>query len=228
MIGVFDSGVGGLTALGSLRALMPSADICFYADRKNSPYGTKSEEELLKITKNAISRLRDEGADFILMACCTASTVYPLLSKDEREICLPIIKPTAERAVSLTENGKIGVIATERTVSSHAFKNEINSLLPTASVTEIATQSLVTLAEEGECGAYASEKAISKIEELISPFIKDEPDTLILGCTHFPIFKKIISDLLPNTAIVSCSDEGARALAQRCTEEGEGRLNFIF
>ena len=72
------------------------------------------------------------------------------------------------------------------------------------------------------------EDIIQVIEELISPFIKDEPDTLILGCTHFPIFKKIISDLLPNTAIVSCSDEGARALAQRCTDTGEGRLNFLF
>ena len=228
MIGVFDSGVGGLTALGSLRALMPSADICFYADRANSPYGTKSEEELLRITENAIDRLKNEGADIILMACCTASTVYSLLTKEDREVCLPIIKPTAERAVSLTKSGKIGVIATERTVSSHAFKTEIESRLSSASVVEIATQPLVTLAEEGECGAYASSEAIAKIENLISPFIKNAPDTLILGCTHFPIFKQIISDLLPNTAIVSCSDEGARALAQKCTEEGEGRLNFIF
>lgn len=228
MIGVFDSGIGGLTALGTLRTLMPNADICFFADRRHSPYGTKSEKELLEITKNAIIRLREYGADSILMACCTASTVYPLLSEEERKICTPIIKPTAHRAAEITKNRRIGVIATERTVKSHAFKYEIESETPKAEVTEISAQRLVSLAESGECGAFASGEAINEINRLIEPLEEINPDTLILGCTHFPIFKQIISDRFPDTAIVSCSAEGARALAASYTQGGNGRLEFIF
>jgi glutamate racemase len=228
MIGVFDSGVGGLTVLGAIRSALPSADICFLADRKNAPYGTKSEPELLAATKGAISKLQKRGAGKILMACCTASTVYRLLSPEERRICIPIINPTARRAAEITKCRRIGVIATERTVKSHAFKNELREILPDAEVTEIPAQCLVSLAEECDSAAYASTKAINEIEKILSPIKEICPDTLILGCTHFPIFKQIISDRLPDTAIVSCSQEGARALSSVSEDEGCGRLEFIF
>ena len=228
MIGVFDSGVGGLTALGTLRALLPTSDITFLADRGNSPYGTKSEEELIPIVKEAIRRLRCRGADSVLIACCTASTVFNRLSDTEKKICTPIIRPTAQRAALLTKNRRIGVIATARTVASHAFKREIESALPDATVTEVAAQRLVQLAEGGECGAYASRNAINEINSLLTPILESESDTLILGCTHFPIFKEIIKDRIPNVRLVSCSEEGARAIAEKKTEKGSGRLEFIF
>ena len=151
-----------------------------------------------------------------------------LLSPEERRICIPIINPTARRAAEITKCRRIGVIATERTVKSHAFKNELREILPDAEVTEIPAQRLVSLAEECDSAAYASTKAINEIEKILSPIKEICPDTLILGCTHFPIFKQIISDRLPDTAIVSCSQEGARALSSVSEDEGCGRLEFIF
>ena len=228
MIGVFDSGVGGLTALGHLRALMPRADICFLADRAHAPYGTKAQDELIYLVRKSIARLRERGADKILMACCTASTVYSDLSEEERLICIPIIEPTAKRAAEITKRGEIGVIATERTSLSSAFSKAIHKILPTARVTEISAQELVSLAEAGECDGYASPAAREKIIKIAKSTNDYNIDTLILGCTHFPLFKETISNVLSDTSIVSCSREGALALAKEYNDEGDGRLEFIF
>ena len=100
MIGVFDSGVGGMTAFDELRRLLPCEDMVYLADRSNAPYGTKSERELVFLVREDIRRLRELGCEKILVACCTASTVVSLLSEAERRICTPIILPTARAAVS--------------------------------------------------------------------------------------------------------------------------------
>lgn len=227
MIGVFDSGVGGLTTLGELHSRMPSEDICFLADTKNAPYGTKSKEELKALVKNDISRLRSLGADRILIACCTASTLYDSLSEEERKICTPIIAPTAKRATAVTKSGRIGVLATERTVKSHLFSKEIHTMLPQAEVFEIAAGELVNLAERGECAGYISDTARKTVQSTVEPFKMYNIDTLILGCTHFPLFYEIISDTLRDAALVSCSCEGAKALPYKDAKEG-GKLKFIF
>ncbi len=227
MIGVFDSGVGGLTVLGELRALMPSEDICFLADTKNAPYGTKTKKELIHLVKNDISRLQSLGANRILMACCTASTVYDALSPEEQMLCTPIIEPTAKQAAKVTKSGRIGVLATARTVESHRFSSAIHALIPDANVIEIPAGDLVTLAEKGECDGYASSTARHKIQKIIEPFRHYNIDTLILGCTHFPLFYNTISDTLDDVTLVSCSREGAHALSKK-ESCGTGKLEFIF
>lgn len=228
MIGIFDSGVGGFTAMREVRRLMPAADICYLADIKNSPYGTKSTSELISLVENDIQRLCERGASRILIACSTASTVYPHLSEKSRDICFPIIKPTARRALEVSKSKRIGVLATKRTVAEHAFKNEIEKISKCAYVYETEAQSLVGLVEEGECDGYASKRAKEEIKKVLKPIIAEDLDTLVLGCTHFPHLEKTISHFLRNVNIISCSCEGARNMCETIFEMGHRSTEFIF
>lgn len=210
MIGVFDSGVGGICAFRELRRLMPREDIVYLADRKNAPYGTKTKDEIIALTKADIKRLRTVGADKILIACCTASSVYNSLDEEEREISLPIIRPAAEKAARVAR--RIAVIATERTVASGAFSHEL-SRLTEATVGELACQRLVALVEggcrDGRINAEC-EGEINRIAELVWTL---GADTLILGCTHFSHLERELQKRC-KVKTVSPAREGALALVK--------------
>ena len=118
MIGIFDSGVGGLNAYYELKRLLPDEDFIYLSDRKNAPYGTKSEDEIIALTRADIKRLKNAGARKILIACCTASSIHHKLDDEERQISLPIITPAAEIAAKSAK--RILVIATEHTAKSSA------------------------------------------------------------------------------------------------------------
>ena len=186
MIGVLDSGDGGLCTVEKIRELAPNADICFLADRENAPYGTKSRAEILSLTKRGIRRLREAGAERVLIACCTASSVFPLLSDGERLIAVPIIDPTAKRAAKITKTKRIGVIATNATALSGAFERSVKSILPDASVFTEPTQELVSLVERGARDERISQRDVEYVKSILSKIIAKRPDVLILGCTHFP------------------------------------------
>lgn len=225
MIGVFDSGVGGICAYKHLQEALPTSDIVYLADRKNAPYGTKTEDEILLFTKNNIRLLSDLGCEAILIACCSASTVYQRLTDEEREISLPIITPSARIAA---EGGRrITVIATRHTASSGAFKREI-AKFSDAFVTEMCEQPLVTYVESGnrdgrlsvECGDYLSAMA-ERIKE-------SEADSLILGCTHFSHLEYEIGRLLPNVRIISPARVGAEELIKTINNRREnGKITYI-
>lgn len=209
MIGVFDSGVGGICAFREIRRLLPRENIIYLADRRNAPYGTKSEEEVTALTKASIKRLKERGAEKILIACCTASSVYENLDEAERRISLPIIKPAAIKAAS----GRcVLVIATERTVASGIFAKEIGRLSD-ARVEEFAAQRLVYLVENGcrdgklnaEC-----ERELETVERLVKEL---RADRLILGCTHFSHLKKELFNRC-RIRIISPAREGALALVK--------------
>ena len=227
MIGVFDSGAGGITAIKELRKILPSADICFLADRKNAPYGTKTPSELVKLVKCDISRLYSAGADKILMACCTASTVYPLLPRSMQKIAIPIISPAAREAIITTQNGKIGVIATERTVRSGAFTRILSKSPTVKSVIELPIQPLVTLVESGCTDERVNETQRDEISRLLRPFREAKIDTLILGCTHFPHLELTIGGCLPQVRLVSASKEGAREIIKTATHGGTGKTLYL-
>lgn len=227
MIGIFDSGVGGLTALYELRKIAPNVDICFLADRKNAPYGTKSQEVLINLVKDDIARLRDAGAEKILMACCTASTVYPFLSEEEKAISVPIISPAASTAAKLTGTGNIGVIATKRTAESLAFSKEILKLLPTANIFELETQDFVSLVEDGARDGLITEKIRAEIERTLVPLKNKNIDTLILGCTHFPHIKHEIERALPDVKTVNPSREGAIDIAGKAKLFENGKTVYL-
>ena len=223
MIGVFDSGAGGVAALGYLRDAMPRADLAFLADRENAPYGKKSEEELVRLVTNDIKRLRCVGAQDILMACCTACTVYDKLSPTDREIAHPIIAPTAEAAVRATKTGRIGVLATERTVNCSAFRLAILSLIPNATVIERAAPELVFAVEHG----LVRNEVRKAVFDAIAGILHGECDTLILGCTHFSHLTDIIGEIAPTLTLIDSAKEGAISLSNKLKDKGEGGARLI-
>ncbi len=227
MIGIFDSGIGGITALSELRQIAPSIDIIYLADRNNAPYGTKTECELVSLSKKSIKRLRNEGACRVLIACCTASTVYPLLDLSERRISTPIISPAAKKAAELTKNGKIAVMATRRTAASHAFTNEITKIRSDLKVFEWEAQELVALVEGGARDGQIKDAERKRLEELTEPARLSGADTLILGCTHFPHLERTISEILPGIRLVSPSREGAESIAPFIEKGGMGRTVYL-
>ncbi len=220
MIGVCDSGEGGRVALEELRTLAPMADLCFLADRENAPYGTKSPDELSSLLRADIRRVRDAGADEVLIACCTASTVFDRLSEEERRGVYPIITPTARAAADATKNGRIGVLATEATVASHAFLQAIRDILPRATVTEIAAQRFVY---------YVERERIDRedVRKTLENFYKEDIDTLILGCTHFPRLSEIISEYTGGIALISSALEGAKEIARHACTSGSGATIYL-
>lgn len=226
MIGVFDSGVGGLTALAELRRLLPRTDMIYLADREHAPYGTKSEEEILSLAESCIKRLITAGAEKILIACCTASTLHSRLTEGARGITTPIIAPAA-RAAQRVSRGKIAVIATEATVRSHAFRRELLAI-GECEVTEHPAQELVAMVESGasdERPLTSEEK--SKLSRLLEPIEASRADTLILGCTHFPHLRGHIAAMLPEVKLISPSREGALEIARSTEDRGDGKTVFL-
>ena len=226
MIGVFDSGDGGLCTVEKIRELMPCADICFFADRQNAPYGTKSRSEIITLTKKNIKRLKHEGAQKVLIACCTASSVYPALSEEEKAIAVPIIDATARAAIAKTKSKKIGVIATKATVLSGAFERSIKRILPDAEVYTEQTQELVSLIESGECDANLKRRTYEKLEKILKNIRRYPYDVLILGCTHFPRLEKTISDIVQRET-VSSALAGAEEILKAAHARGSGKNIFL-
>ena len=212
MIGVFDSGVGGICAFRKLRELLPREDILYLADRKNAPYGTKPKDEILKFTKFNIKRLRALGAERILIACCTASTLYGELNHSEQEICTPIITPAAKIAGTLGQ--KTAVIATEHTAKSRAFSREIGRF-SSVEVVEMAEQELVSLVERGNHDGRIDPECREYLRLLSERVFATDAHALILGCTHFSHLEGELSVLLPHMKIINPACEGAKEIAKK-------------
>ena len=181
MVGLFDSGRGGLNTVRHVRAA-GDVDLVYLIDRENSPYGIKTEKEIIDITKRNIERLSDMGAERVLIACCTASTVYDKLGGEYKEKAIPIIDAVAKAAKNSTRSGRIGVIATKRTVDSHAFRRVLSGYR----TYEVATGELVGLIDGGLSDMTVTTADEARLEEMLTPVLTKDIDTLILGCTHFP------------------------------------------
>ena len=202
MLGLFDSGSGGLNTVRYVKEIAPDVDLLYLIDRKRAPYGIKSKKEILKITSENIKTLNDMGAERILIACCTASTVHGLLDERLQSMSIPIIDEIAKAASDATRNGRIGVIATQHTVSSHAFKNALKD----HEVYEAALGELVGMIDAGLSDNTTTEDDLSRIEGMLIPILKKKPDTLILGCTHYPALVKTIEKLTRPLGINSIID----------------------
>ena len=224
MIGIFDSGLGGLAVLNKLRQINKSVDITLLSDYKNAPYGTKTRERLISLVKDDIKILAERGAKKILIGCCTASSVYDRLSEKEKEIAVPIIVPTAMEALRQSRCGAIGVIGTKFTVNSHAFKNEILKLCPSARVFENEAQELVSLVESGRERARGTRLALRSI---LKPLSDTGIDCLILGCTHFEWLRAEIESMIPKISVVSSPIVGAFEIMREFENE-KGCANTYF
>ena len=211
MLGLFDSGSGGLNTVRYIKHSYECADVVYCIDRANAPYGIKSENEIKDLTEKNIDELVERGADRVLIACCTASTVYDRLSRRHKEIAFPIIEPTAKAAALSTASGRIGVIATRRTVNCHAFKRALQDF----KVFEAEAQELVKLIDSGLNDSTANENSKRLLTRIISPLLEENIDTLVLGCTHFPALAKTIYSIASPFGVKSIIDsakEGADAL----------------
>lgn len=231
MIGIFDSGVGGFNSYYEIRKTLPLSDIIYLADRANAPYGTKSEEELIQLVKNDIRLLKILGASRILIACCTASTVYQELDSEEKALSIPIVALTAKEATARQENEKspnphtkpdskkIAVIATEHTARSSAFSKAIKELDSGTVVDEFPEQRLVRLVENGLRDNNLTTEGKKHIFTIAERIKAGEYNTLVLGCTHFSHLEKSFRNLLPKVKILNPALIGAREMVNILKEE---------
>jgi glutamate racemase len=224
-IGVFDSGVGGLTVLRALRAALPSEDFLYLGDTARLPYGTKSAETVSRYAVQAADALAARGIKCLVVACNTASSVAipALRSRFAGMPVVGVIEPGAEAAVLVSRRRRIAVIATEGTVRGGAYPRAIAALAPDVEVVQRACSLFVSLAEEGWTdGPVAEAIARRYLEPLFQA--QDPPDTLLLGCTHFPALAAPIRRVVgPGVHIVDSAETTAAATAARVTELGLGR-----
>ncbi|NLL91306.1 MAG: glutamate racemase [Ruminococcaceae bacterium] len=212
-IGVFDSGLGGLTSVKNLIELLPGADLIYFGDTARVPYGSRSSSTIMKYAKQDISFLLEKNVDLVLAACATAGSVLePAYTASLPVPYFDVIRPAAKAATSTTQNGKIGVISTEATLASGSFKRELQ-YLGDYEVFQVATPLFVPLIENGYIrrGNIAT---TSIAEDYLRQLKSSGIDTLILGCTHYPLISDIIGYVMgPNVNLIDSGAEAAKSIA---------------
>ncbi len=212
-IGVFDSGYGGLTILDKIREVLPEYDYIYLGDNARAPYGTRSFEVVYEFTRQAVNKLFDMGCHLVILACNTASAKalrsiqmndFPKIDPARR--VLGVIRPTVECVGEISKNQHIGVLATAGTIKSESYPLEIHKLFPEIQVSGTACPMWVSLVENNESQDEGADYFIRKyIDQLLS---KDpQIDTVILGCTHFPILLPKIRQYIPDHISVIAQGE---------------------
>ena len=237
-IGVFDSGYGGLTILSKIRETMPEYDYIYIGDNARTPYGPRSFEVVYDFTLQAVRKLFDMGCHLVILACNTASAKalrtiqmndLPLIDPDRR--VLGVIRPTVESVGALTHTNHIGVLATPGTIKSESYPLEIAKLFPEMHVTGESCPMWVPIVENNEAD---SEGAKFFIKKNLDQLLEQDPliDTIILGCTHYPILIDTIKEFLPkNINIIAQGEYVAHSLKdylrrhpemnEKCTKSGQ-------
>jgi glutamate racemase len=193
-IGLFDSGVGGLTVFGELQRQLPKEDLIYIADTVHLPYGGRPAKEIIKINHQLLTHLTKLGVKLIIMACGTSSAIaYPIVSKEYRTGMVSIIGPACRAAIEASNNGYIGILATVGTIESGAYQKRLvelhNQVVPTA----VAAPLLVPLIEGGFTAADETRRVL---KEYLKPFMQKGCDTIILGCTHYPHVAPLIQEIV--------------------------------
>ena len=193
-IGVFDSGLGGLTVAKEIMKLMPGESIIYFGDTGRVPYGTRSNDTIKKYTEQDIRFLKEFDIKAIVIACGTASSVALDYVRDKFDIPITgVVEPTAKMAVNITKNGKIGLLGTKGTINSGAYERLIGKLNPEITVIPSPCSLFVPIVENG----YAdTEIARLAAIDYLKPIIEENADTIILGCTHYPLLEKTISGIM--------------------------------
>lgn len=197
-IGVFDSGVGGLSVLGELKKLLPNENFIYFGDSANVPYGEKSKEELVSFSRNILDYFKSQDVKMVLMACNTSSAVTLDVVKDEYDFpVLGLIEPVAKSVAGL-DISNVGIIATSATIKSNAYKNMILKYSP-KNVFQMSCPGLVELVEEEKID---TKEAKQLVRTYIEPLMEKNIEKLILGCTHYPFLSDLIIELTQNENIL--------------------------
>ena len=231
-IGVFDSGIGGLTVLKALVELMPAEDFIYLGDTARLPYGTKSAEVIVRYSRENTEFLLAKGVKLLVVACNTASAVA--LDQIAGQTSVPVvgvIEPGASAAAKASRSGKIGVIGTEATIASGAYTATIRRLRPRAEIYTRACPLLVPLVEEGHLDNAIAEQIVAHYLESLK---RSGIDTLLLGCTHYPLLTEVIQRALgPGVRIVDSASTTAAAVRERLAalrmrrKSGRGAQSFF-
>lgn len=215
-VGVFDSGLGGLTAVKELKKILPDEKIIYFGDTGRVPYGTRSAEIITKYALDDLNFLNSFGVKTVLVACGTVSSVAIDTLREKFNMPITgIVEPAAKKACAISKTGRIAVLATPATVRNKAFDRVISKIRPDASVMSVGCTMFVPLVESG----YVDENCtVTNIiaDEYISKLKDYKPDVIILGCTHYPIIAPIIKNaakrIIGDVEIVDSGAEGAAAI----------------
>lgn len=211
-IGVFDSGLGGLTAVRQLRRIMPSENIIYFGDTSRVPYGNRSRDTILKYARQDMRFLRSFDLKAVVIACGTVSSnCLETLQAENNIPVIGVVAPAVQRAASLTRNKRVGLVATRASVRSGAYERMFHAMSPEAQLFSKACPLFVPLVEEGRC--RPGDRVIEQVAEEYLAELKDKGvDTLVLGCTHYPLLAEVIGQVMgPEVTLVDVGAESARA-----------------
>jgi glutamate racemase len=230
-IGVFDSGLGGLTVAHEIMRQLPSESLIYFGDTARVPYGPKSPDTVRRYSREISAFLLEQGVKAIVVACNTATAHALPTLRDELDVpVIGVVEPGARAAVRATRTGHIGVIGTAGTIRSQAYVRAIHSETPDVRVTALACPLFVPIVEEG----WTNHEAAHLIaEEYLAPFVKDPIDTLVLGCTHYPLLKSVIGEIIGRSVrLIDSAEETAldarRMLAANDLAAGDGDADYRF
>lgn len=226
MVCVYDSGVGGLTALRALRRAAPECDVLYFGDTARVPYGVRDAATVSRYAREVLAYLAALSPSAVLVACGTVSTVFLPAAQGYRFPILGVAEPGIRAAAAAAPRGHIAVLGTEATVRSGYFAKRLRAEAPHARVTSLACPLFVALAEGGHT---APDDPIARVavRTLLAPLLREEPDAILLGCTHFPWLSFHIARLFPRAVLI---DPGAEAVAELSPmlagERGSGRTEY--
>ncbi|MCF8056798.1 MAG: glutamate racemase [Desulfocapsa sp.] len=220
MIGIFDSGIGGMTVARAVEQLLPDYSLTYYGDIARTPYGPKSPQTIINYSIRNAEFLLEKGAELIIIACNSASSVATeALRKRFQVPIIEVISPAADRAIQISKTGKIGIIGTKATVKSDIYRKTITAERPHFKVYSQACPLLVPLVEEGWLNKRETKMILRRY---LHPLKDKQIDTLVLGCTHYPLLKELIQARIgKRVTLIDSSIETARYLKEFLTDNPE-------
>lgn len=228
-IGVFDSGLGGLTAVRRLHALMPQENIIYFGDTGRVPYGTRGRDIITKYARQDVAFLRQYDLKSIIIACNTVSAIALDLLSEENDIpIIGTVEPACRRAMTMTQIGRVGVIGTAATIRSGAYEKYLHKKDGTLDLFTQACPLFVPLVENGR--VHRGDVVIETVvKEYLTPLKDAGVDTLILGCTHYPLLEEVIGDFMgPDVTLIDSGAEAANlASTQFDPNEGTGTTQYF-
>ncbi|RJX20940.1 MAG: glutamate racemase [Ammonifex sp.] len=230
-VGLFDSGLGGLTVFEQVVNMLPRESVVYFGDTANVPYGGREVNELVELGDRIIRFLMGKGVKYVLFACNTSSSVSIGILRERYPVpMIGLVRPGARSAVAATRNKRIGILATEATVKSGSYPEAIASIDPAVQIFSQAAPLLVPLVEGGRVETPEAKKALGAY---LAPFREAQIDTLVLGCTHYPFFAGPILQILGEKVAmvdpaVATTAEARREIMQRGMQGGESQPRYEF
>lgn len=220
-IGVFDSGLGGLTAASELETLMPNEQIIYLGDSYNMPYGEKTPEQIKEMSRRNLNFLLQQDVKAVFIACGTATTnALEILQRESPVPVYGVVHSAVNEAIQATKNGRVGLLATRASVASGVYQNLLHELSPRLNITAKACPKFASMVEEGIFDRH-DERVKAAVGEYLPPLKLSGVDTIILGCTHYPLLADVILEYMgTDVKLISSGAAAARSLSAMLRSSG--------